>query len=321
MKEKEMVAVVIPTYRRFNELKRCLACIDHQTRKADFVVVVDNDANAATQELVEKSGEHFRYLPMPENIGCGAALKAGEKYIFEKWKDQVSHIWIMDDDAAPEPKTLEQLLEAANQTSAAIIAPICTAPDGTIFGLPDTVKLAPRKIRKSFKVPQDIRNYYKERLIPIRWCVGTSILVKAWAIKESGLHRDDFWMQGEDMEFSMRICRTYGGVWDTWTTMPHLFPPGLNGETVSWAYFSKFCSVLQNMAYIVFHETRSLFNWYCLAVIYRRFFMIFGWRFLTFKYALITFWNGVFLAEPAGQPSGKKLRMLVNIDAGKRAIK
>jgi GT2 family glycosyltransferase len=310
--KNEFVVALIATYRRFDELKRCLDCLVAQTRSLSAVVVVDNAAEDDIKALVESRGVRFCYLPLPGNQGCGAALKTGEEYSFKEWGAQVSHFWVMDDDAAPTPATLEQLLDADAQTAAAIVAPICVTSEGKLFGLPDTVKLVPRKIRKTFRSPREVRDYFGARLAPIRWCVGVSFLVKSRAVRESGLHRADFWMHGEDLEFSMRLCLSHGGVLDTLTIIPHLYPPGTHDGSMSATHFAKFCFHLQNMAYLVSHEIRNWFNWYCLGAAYRRFFVTFGWRWLTVRYALITFWNGVVLAKTVGRLGGKKLRLMIS---------
>jgi GT2 family glycosyltransferase len=302
---KKHLVVLIATYRRRNELKRCLDCLERQTHPPDQVVVLDNAAEADIKTLVESFGARFHYLPLPVNLGCSAALKTGEEYAFKEWGEQLSHFWIMDDDAAPEPHTLEQLLDADRQTTAAIITPICTTPAGELFGLPDAVKPVPRKIRKAFRSSRDVQNYFGVQLVPIYWCTGVSCLVKSRAVKESGLHRDDFWMQGDDLEFSMRICRQYGGVLVPWVVTPHLYPATGKGSESA---HIKACSLLQNTTYLGAHEIRTWRTFYYIFANLWRFFKELGVNAHTVRYGLRAMFNGAILAEPAGRDSGARLR-------------
>jgi rhamnopyranosyl-N-acetylglucosaminyl-diphospho-decaprenol beta-1,3/1,4-galactofuranosyltransferase len=310
----EFVVTLIGTYRRYDELQRCLNCIRTQTHQADIILVLDNAHDENIKELVLSFGVKFRYLPMSENRGCSAALKKGEEYAFAEFGEKVSHFWVLDDDAAPTPDTLQSLIQISMETAAALIAPICTSPDGSLFSLPDTLEKIPRKIKKSFKLPAEVKKYFGNRLIPIRWCSGVCYLVSANAIRESGGHRDDFWMQGDDIEFAMRISRSHGAILATEVITPHLYPITTDNSVISKNHLLKFCSLLQNLSYMATHEMRNKYNVYCMLADYRRFFKTFGWEFRIISYAVTTFWNGVVLAEPSGCRSGEKLREKINQD-------
>ncbi|MDR0534277.1 MAG: glycosyltransferase [Verrucomicrobiales bacterium] len=313
MKRDEFIVALIATYCRYDELKRCLDCLLVQTFSVDAVLVLDN---ARDPEIAKLAGryENVHYLPMTDNNGCGAALKAGEEYAFKEYGEELTKLWILDDDAAPFPNTLQLLLDASQRTDASLIVPVCSTPEGGVFGFPDPLEKISKKIKKSFKQPEDIRKYFGDKFVLIRWAVGVCMLVDAKAVQKFGTHRDDFWMQGDDLEFSMRLSKLGGAVLIPYIEIPHLYPQSNNVVVATKGHLLKFCSLLQNLTYIGLHEMRSWHAIYCMGADYWRFFRTFGWKSSVIVYAVTCLWNGAVLAEPAGRKSGEKLRQKINKD-------
>jgi GT2 family glycosyltransferase len=98
------VAVLVPTWRRPEDLRRCLRALRSQRRRPDRVVVVrrPDDEQSATVLAAERDG-----LPVDEVIvreaGQVAALNAGLQALDE---DVVA---ITDDDTAPRPDWIERI--------------------------------------------------------------------------------------------------------------------------------------------------------------------------------------------------------------------
>ena len=67
------IIAVIVTYRRPTTLTQTLAGITSQSRPADRIVVVDNDADDAVRDLLSDR-PNVDYIASPSNVGYGAAL-------------------------------------------------------------------------------------------------------------------------------------------------------------------------------------------------------------------------------------------------------
>lgn len=99
------ITVLIPTYRRPNDLVRCLESLKHQTRPPDEVLVVVRDSDTPTQSMLEG----FDVASLPLKIvtvsvpGQVAALNTG----LDNAKGEI--VAITDDDAAPRPQWLERM--------------------------------------------------------------------------------------------------------------------------------------------------------------------------------------------------------------------
>ncbi len=99
------ISVIVPTYRRPNDLTRCLQALKQQTRPADEVLVVVRDSDSETWALFRQID--FHPLPLktvtvkvPGVVAAlNAALDATEKDV----------IAITDDDAAPHTDWLERI--------------------------------------------------------------------------------------------------------------------------------------------------------------------------------------------------------------------
>ena len=99
------ITILIPTYRRPNDLYRCLTALQRQTRPADEVLVVVRDSDRETWEFFKT----FEVKSLPLKVltikvsGVIAAMNLG----FETATGDI--ISITDDDAAPHPDWLERI--------------------------------------------------------------------------------------------------------------------------------------------------------------------------------------------------------------------
>ena len=99
------ISVLIPTYRRPQDLRRCLAALGAQTRPADEVVVVVRDTDAETRSFLEYSPPTLPGLRVVTvcQPGVLAAMTAGLAETCGKI------IALTDDDTAPFPDWLERI--------------------------------------------------------------------------------------------------------------------------------------------------------------------------------------------------------------------
>lgn len=101
-----MISVIVPTYRRVDDLRRCLAALAGQTRPADEVLVVVRDADVATrafvQELKHETSTRIRIAEVGVP-GVIAAMNAG----LEAAAGDI--IALTDDDAAPRPDWIARI--------------------------------------------------------------------------------------------------------------------------------------------------------------------------------------------------------------------
>jgi glycosyltransferase involved in cell wall biosynthesis len=99
------ITVIVPTYRRPVEVRRCLAAIASQSRRPDEIIVVVRDSDDATWKALERIGPEagpLRTVRVSEP-GVVAAMNAG---LAQSRCDVVA---LTDDDAAPRPDWLARI--------------------------------------------------------------------------------------------------------------------------------------------------------------------------------------------------------------------
>jgi glycosyltransferase involved in cell wall biosynthesis len=99
------ITVIVPTYRRPQDLERCLGAIKRQTRPVEELLIIVRDSDSETWDFVERIISDFPFLrPIKvKTPGVVAALNTGLDHASG---DIIS---ITDDDAAPHPDWLERI--------------------------------------------------------------------------------------------------------------------------------------------------------------------------------------------------------------------
>jgi len=297
------VVAITATRHRLPELTRLLRALESLDQPLGAWVVVDNGAQRDVAELLERAAFPTEYVAPRENMGCGGALRLGEERALERFGEQFTHIWVLDDDVVPEPAALGLSLLALREVPAAAAAPVIAGPDGLIgweSSLVDTRKFA---LLKSRLTPAEFLAEVGPEPIPFEWTQGICLLYTRRVLVELGPHADDYWIRGEDIEFSLRITARWTAVLVPSAVVRHLMPEiGQTPETIAVEY-RKQCAMVQNVAYLGLHVPHAR---RILSKIPGRFYWHFhnwglSWR--TLLDAVRLFWQGAIRRRPAGHPA------------------
>ncbi len=105
------VYAVVVTFNRKDLLRKCMQSLLAQTLRPDSVLVVDNASTDGTikmlEDLAQLHPEIVRYERLPKNLGGAGGFSHGLASALALGADWV---WMMDDDAEPEPDALRSLL-------------------------------------------------------------------------------------------------------------------------------------------------------------------------------------------------------------------
>jgi len=189
MKSDLRIAAVVVTYNRKELLKECLQALLNQTRPLDEIIVIDNASTDGTEQMVRSEFPQVTYVKLPENIGGAGGFHEGMKLAYEEGYDW---IWVMDDDAEPEPTTLDVLLEYIKEAD--ILVPVIVDPLGR--------KRGGGYWRFGYK-PVDL-TCCSDAIIPIELFSFVGPLFKREVIDHIGLPRKDFIIWADDLEWALR---------------------------------------------------------------------------------------------------------------------
>jgi len=303
---KVFVVGVVATCGRPAELARLLASLKGAGANFGAVVVADNGNDPATRAAFNASGLRGLCLPQPENWGCGGGLRVAAMAACEHFKNEMTHLWILDDDAVVAPDALDILLHEMERNGADAACPMASDENGRIGwfpGLLDEKKL--RAVRDAGEPAKYIAQCGSEP-VPFSWSTGVALLVSQRAIAAAGFHRGDYWVRGEDLDFSLRITHRFKGIFVPSATVRHI-PPPVSGATSPQDEYLKHCAMLQNLCYTSLHLPHGRRIARTIPGNFLRFFKTWPPA-RALADAALAFWLGGILAKPAGGEGGQNFR-------------
>ncbi len=298
------VGALIAAYRRDEALDRLLAALAVQTVVPALVCVADSASAASTRDLCERRGA--RWIPLPANRGPGPAWNAALEAALSD--PSLTHFLVLDDDVVPPPDGLEGMMSAMSATKAGAIAPLLLDEAGKLWGFPEPREIGLRSAIRRARDTESARALLGHDPQPFCWATGACMLYRRETFEKCGKFREDFWMLGEDLEFSMRAAAGAGGFFTADVAVPHLPPPPHDPRTAAGAHRGKFLALLQNLSYLAFHSPHSAHLRSYLPGNFRRYLRTQGWKTSNIRDAVTAFWRGAVHGQPAGTPSGIKLR-------------
>ena len=219
------VVVVTATYRRPAQLAQLLASLRQGQPALVGVVIVDNAGEAAVAALESTAPFRIRIVTPGRNLGCGGGVALGLREALQF--PAVTHAWIFDDDAAATPGALGALLAALDTAQADAAVPLVTDAAGHLGWFPGPLaQPAWSVVRRPGATPAAFRAACGDAPLRWTWAPWPSLLVSRRALEGVGLPRDDFWFQGEDLEWTSRLTAKFAGVLAPAAECRHLPPPG-----------------------------------------------------------------------------------------------
>lgn len=201
--KKLSVSAVLVTYNRLNLLKESIQKILNQdTDTLQHLIIIDGASTDGTREYLDGlSDQRVMVVHLAENIGGAGGFNSGIRHFFEQTHDDL--VWLMDDDSMPTVNALAQLLDMFdNNQLAGWAASKVEWTDGNwskmnIPGLLNGSKLA----------------LYQgdEKWLPIRHATFVSTIFKRELIKKIGLPQKEYFIWGDDIEYTERASRAMSG--------------------------------------------------------------------------------------------------------------
>jgi GT2 family glycosyltransferase len=190
------VAVVV-TFNKLNMLKECLSALLSQTTKLDGIVVFDNGSTDETQQYLSQiNDKRVHSFFSKVNLGGAGGFNHAMK---EAMKLDPTAIWIMDDDSIVSQNALEELIKAKNSlnNNFGFLSSNVLWTDSTpcLMNIPGVDKVWNEKMN--------------EGLVRLNRASFVSFFVNADAIKTVGYPISEFFIWGDDIEFSQRVSNKF----------------------------------------------------------------------------------------------------------------
>lgn len=202
-----IVAVVV-TYKRHELLTDCLLALGDQG--LDHIVVVNNGGSKdsltcqAVGEISARIQSPITLINTLENIGGAGGFALGIESALEKKCD---FVWLMDDDCIPNNSSLHALLKAAKFDSKDSLGrPYGFYASRVFWGDQSLHKMNVPEFTAQWFNPTSQANNSLE----IRRCSFVSVLIPTAVVQKIGLPIREFFIWGDDVEYTLRISEFYG---------------------------------------------------------------------------------------------------------------
>lgn len=193
-----IIAVVV-TYNRLEMLKSTLQALEKQTESCD-VLVVDNASTDNTQMWVQQylqDKPFLHYVNTGANIGGAGGFHYGMRWAVQNGYD---YVWIMDDDCMSCEQALEKMMQAdtllGGPEQYGFLSSAVLWTDGK------ECKMNRQKIKKSY---YENLHMLKHGIVQIEQATFVSLLFPVQTIKKVGLPIKEFFIWGDDIEYTRRI--------------------------------------------------------------------------------------------------------------------
>lgn len=204
---KSAVAIVV-TYKRHSLLKECLLALQGQNLNQIIIVnnggVEDYLTCQAVNTVSEETHTPITLINTDKNLGGAGGFALGIEEAIEKRFD---FLWLMDDDCIPDKGALAALIKVASSGK--------SDSRGRPYGFYASRVFWNDESLHNMNIPELSQEWSRalhltNDALEIRRCSFVSVLIPSAAIKKMGLPIKEFFIWGDDVEFTLRISDFYG---------------------------------------------------------------------------------------------------------------
>lgn len=212
MSSLNKIAIVVVTYNREVLLKRCIEALRRQHYAWDSLFVINNGSTDGTRAWLDMQNDIE--VIHQNNTGGAGGFYSGIKYAVEKGYD---YIWVMDDDVIAAEDALEQMMLAAELLpDFSFLCSKVTSNDGVVINVPNI-----DNARSKYNYPL-WGEYAEHGLIRVSSSTFVSVLVNARHVQKAGLPIRDFFIWGDDIDFTNRLSKQAPGYMTGRSKVVHL---------------------------------------------------------------------------------------------------
>jgi GT2 family glycosyltransferase len=195
-----MIGIVIVTHNRIAILKDVIDSLRNQTYKDYKIIVINNGSTDGSKEWLEAQEDIIAITQ--DNVGATGGFFTGMKYVAEMGYE---YCWVMDDDVICSPSALDELMKAIRINKN--IGFVCSKVVGIDGCSPMNVPaIDTRPTKNGYPNWFDYIDYH---MVKVRSATFVSVLLSTERICELGLPYKDFFIWGDDIEYTLRITNKY----------------------------------------------------------------------------------------------------------------
>ncbi|ABJ57586.1 glycosyltransferase family 2 protein [Oenococcus oeni] len=196
-------SVVVVTYNRLALLKENIYYLRKQSTSLNHIIIVNGDSIDGTREWLSNQKDLI-VINLHKNIGGAGGFNIGVRTFMEKTQDDF--VWLMDDDCFPQANALEKLLLAFDEVdNIQMAASKVLWKDGSISKMNVVQAKKPSTQRDLFK--------QEKKFVFIKKSTFVSTIISRKAVEKVGLPQKEYFIWGDDIEYTQRISNTFLAVY------------------------------------------------------------------------------------------------------------
>ena len=220
---------IIVTYNRKKLLNENIKALIEQTFKEHDILIIDNASTDGTDEMVKSlslNNQRIKYYNTNKNLGGAGGFAFGLEVAI---KNGYEFAWIMDDDSIPEKNALESLIKKGNDidNKFSFLASLVYWTDNQLFNMNIPEYNYKKKMDIQFEL---IRDY---KLVPIETCSFVGCFIKLQCAEKVGLPISEFFIYGDDVEYTSRLKKIAPAFLDLDSTIIHKAPSNKGADIVT----------------------------------------------------------------------------------------
>lgn len=236
-----IVAIVV-TYNRKKLLRENISALLNQKEVELSILIVDNASTDGTKQMIEAmEDKRIIYENTKANLGGSGGFSYGIKKACEMG---FHYGWIMDDDSMPCETALVQLLQFAENHKFSFLASTVYWTDGNLFPMNKPAIVSPND--------ETIEIIKKNNVMPISSCSFVGCFVDLYIAREVGLPISQFFIYGDDLEYTLRLHTKAPAYWVLNSDIIHKAPSNIGADvaTASADRIDRFYYQTRNGGYI-----------------------------------------------------------------------
>ena len=191
------VGIVVVTFNRKELLEECLSNLLSSSYSEFHIYLIDNGSTDGTKESIQDflSNPKISYFNTGKNLGGAGGFNYGRKRALD---DGVDYIWMRDDDCMVSPDSLSKLISFADEhPNFGYLSSFVKWTDG---------KPCLRNVQRK-SLWKEITSFTENQQIKLASFV--SFFTRREVVEDVGLPIKDFFIWGDDWEYSSRVAKKY----------------------------------------------------------------------------------------------------------------
>ncbi|USS90336.1 glycosyltransferase family 2 protein [Fructilactobacillus carniphilus] len=197
------VAGVLVTFNRLELLKGSIRSLLEQTVAVKNLFIINNASSDGTKEYLDNLKNEYPQIKiknLDKNIGGAGGFNEGIKFAAQN--GNYDFYWVMDDDTYPKKDALEQLLNADEK--------LINQKENVGFLSSNVIFTDGNPVKMNIPVVSPEWNKdISENLVGLSSASFVSMLINNDAVEKLGLPISEFFIWGDDVEYSERISSHY----------------------------------------------------------------------------------------------------------------